>query len=52
MTVRWKPLLIMSGLFLVVAVVGVVVMTVTLVSAVSASHFDTSTCRPRYAAIP
>jgi cellulose synthase operon protein C len=31
MTVRWKPLLIMSGLFLAVALVGVVAITVTLV---------------------
>src|SRR5262249_41790407 len=31
MTVRWKPLLIMSGLFLTVALVGVVAITVTLV---------------------
>jgi len=30
MTVRWKPLLIMSGLFLVVAVVGVITMALTL----------------------
>ena len=29
MTVRWKPLLIMSGLFLVVAVVGVIAMALT-----------------------
>ena len=31
MTVRWKPLLILSGLFLVVALVGVVAITMTLV---------------------
>ena len=31
MTVRWKPLLILSGLFLAVALVGVVAITVTLV---------------------
>ena len=30
MTVRWKPLMILSGLFLVVALVGVVAITVTL----------------------
>src|SRR5262245_43227237 len=30
MTVRWKPLLIMSGLFLTVALVGVVAITVSL----------------------
>ncbi|APW60353.1 tetratricopeptide repeat protein [Paludisphaera borealis] len=30
MTVRWKPLLILSGLFLVVALVGVVAITFTL----------------------
>ncbi len=31
MTVRWKPLLILSGLFVAVALVGVVAITVTLV---------------------
>ncbi len=31
MTVRWKPLLILSGLFVVVALVGVVAITMTLV---------------------
>ncbi|HZW32760.1 MAG TPA: tetratricopeptide repeat protein [Isosphaeraceae bacterium] len=31
MTVRWKPLLILSGLFLVVALIGVVAIAVTLV---------------------
>jgi cellulose synthase operon protein C len=31
MTVRWKPLLILSGLFLAVALVGVVAITLTLV---------------------
>ena len=31
MTVRWKPLMILSGLFLVVALVGVVAITVALV---------------------
>ena len=31
MTVRWKPLLILSGLFFVVAVVGVIAMAWTLV---------------------
>ena len=31
MTVRWKPLLILSGLFLVVALIGVVAITLTLV---------------------
>ena len=31
MTVRWKPLMILSGLFLVVALVGVVAITLTLV---------------------
>jgi tetratricopeptide (TPR) repeat protein len=31
MTVRWKPLLILSGMFLVVAVVGVIAMALTLV---------------------
>ena len=31
MTVRWKPLLIMSGLFLAVALVGVVAITLSLV---------------------
>src|ERR1017187_6598889 len=31
MTVRWKPLLILSGLFLAVAVVGVIAITMTLV---------------------
>jgi len=31
MTVRWKPLLILSGLFLVVALVGVVAITIALV---------------------
>ncbi len=30
MTVRWKPLLILSGLFVVVALVGVVAITSTL----------------------
>src|ERR1700733_10637757 len=31
MTVRWKPLVILSGLFLVVALIGVVAITLTLV---------------------
>ncbi len=31
MTVRWKPLLVLSGLFLVVALVGVVAITLSLV---------------------
>ena len=31
MTVRWKPLLFLSGLFLAVALVGVVAITLTLV---------------------
>jgi tetratricopeptide (TPR) repeat protein len=31
MTVRWKPLLVLSGLFLVIAVVGVIAMAYTLV---------------------
>ena len=31
MTVRWKPLMILSGLFLAVALVGVVAITLTLV---------------------
>ncbi len=31
MTVRWKPLLILSGLFVVVALVGVIAITMTLV---------------------
>ena len=31
MTVRWKPLLILSGMFFVVAVVGVIAMALTLV---------------------
>ena len=31
MTVRWKPLLILSGLFLVVALIGVVAIAMTLV---------------------
>lgn len=30
MTVRWKPLLVMSGLFLVVGLIGVVAITITL----------------------
>lgn len=30
MTVRWKPLLVLSGLFLVIAVIGVVAITYTL----------------------
>ena len=52
MTVRWKPLLILSGLFFVVAVVGVIAMAWTLVprsaqgvlkqarAAVAAGRFD------------
>ena len=31
MTVRWKPLVILSGLFLLVALIGVVAITLTLV---------------------
>ena len=31
MTVRWKPLVILSGLFLAVALIGVVAITLTLV---------------------
>ena len=31
MTVRWKPLLVLSGLFVVVAVIGLVAMAFTLV---------------------
>ncbi|MHC5542274.1 hypothetical protein ACYOEI_28965, partial [Singulisphaera rosea] len=31
MTVRWKPLLILSGLFVVIAVVGVITMAYTLI---------------------
>ncbi len=31
MTVRWKPLVFLSGLFLVVALIGVVAITLTLV---------------------
>src|SRR3954451_24802334 len=31
MTVRWKPLLILTGLFVVIAVVGVIAMAYTLV---------------------
>ena len=31
MTVRWKPLLILSGLFVVIAIVGVIAMAYTLV---------------------
>ena len=38
MTVRWKPLLIMSGLFLAVALVGVVAITVTLVPRSAPGH--------------
>ncbi len=30
MTVRWKPLLFLSGLFLAVALIGVVAITLTL----------------------
>ena len=52
MTVRWKPLLILSGMFFVVAVVGVIAMASTLVprsadgvlkqarAAVAAGRFD------------
>lgn len=52
MTVRWKPLLILSGMFFIVAVVGVIAMTMTLVprsaegvlkqarGAVAAGRFD------------
>ena len=36
MTVRWKPLLILSGLFVVVALVGVIAITMTLVPRSSA----------------
>ena len=35
MTVRWKPLLILSGLFLAVALVGVIAITMTLVPRLS-----------------
>src|SRR4051794_1490435 len=31
MTVRWKPLLVLSGLFLIIAVIGVVAIVFTLV---------------------
>ena len=31
MTVRWKPLLVLSGLFLIIAVIGVVTIMFTLV---------------------
>ncbi len=31
MTVRWKPLLVLSGLFAVIAVVGLIAMAFTLV---------------------
>ena len=38
MTVRWKPLLFLSGLFLVVALIGVVAITLTTGAAVLAGH--------------
>ena len=38
MTVRWKPLLILSGLFLVVALVGVVAITLDAGAALLAGH--------------
>ena len=31
MTVRWKPLLVLTGLFFVVAIVGLIAMTATLI---------------------
>ncbi len=36
MTVRWKPLFVLSGLFVAVALIGVVAITVTLVPRSSA----------------
>ena len=40
MTVRWKPLVILSGLFLLVALIGVVAITLTLVPRSSQSFLS------------
>ena len=42
MTVRWKPLIVLSGLFLVIAVVGLLVVTLDLVPADSGEIMTTA----------
>src|SRR4051794_37406561 len=42
MTVRWKPLLVLSGVFAVIAVIGVIAMAFTLVPRGSAEILPTA----------
>ena len=47
MTVRWKPLVIVSGVFLVVGLIGVVAITLTMVPALAAGHPEAGPRRSR-----
>ena len=51
MTVRWKPLVILSGLFLIVGLIGVVAITLTLVPRRLARHSEAGAHVPRGRAI-
>ena len=51
MTVRWKPLVFLSGVFLIVGLIGVVAITLTLVPALVARHSEAGARGPRGRAI-
>ena len=52
MTVRWKPLMILSGLFLVVALVGVIAITVAMMPTILAGHPQGRPGGPRGRPVP
>ena len=52
MTVRWKPLMILSGLFLVVALVGVVTITVAMMPRSAQGLLKVRAGRPRGRPVP